>query len=1120
MGVRGLWEIVQSTARPVKVETLGGNRLAVDASIWIYQFLKTTRGSGKKNAHLVGFFRRILKLLFLGIKPVFVFDGVAPELKRKTVARRRERREGRIDSMEKEAKRILAMQLENREQQLHAKRKREDEDDDEYTKGSDLLGSDTKHVMQKLGGSSKKQQLKSDYDLPDLDVNIGQDDRFLTQRELEERKELKNLIPHVAGDGSLDISTTIDFDSDYFRSLPDATKYELLNSARLRSRLRMGHTADQLQRLYPDSESFSKFQVSRVALRNNYTQRLMQLVGMDGDLTLPKEHETIAEINRVSGEKDKQYVMEKNEDGWTLAMHDGGGDRDSPVLIDDEDGEKRSHDFGSYRRKSSLDREERRKFQIKKEEIKEESDDEVWEDVDIDEDDDKKEAIDIDQQILDAGEDLETQQSIMNSLDDDKKAKLAAMTKTLQLKGLDGLGEMDWGAGIFAPAEVEKKEEEKEKELEVEEVPQETYRDQKVWKSEEEATSSTQAESATLVDDDLEAAVDNYTKSTKKKASGEEADEEDESEEKKEETSEAEETKSPQETLPVWFQQSQDGVQSAHKPVTNREEEESDSDEDAGLYYGGGRSYGNTREIVELSDDDEPVVKVKPATTSKAPSKSTSKEPVKPKPASKPAPKPAPPAPTPAKRSETVTLSDSESDAEFESVSIEPEKAEPETTEPEKPAESSGGDIFGSGQLSLEGDIFGTGSLESATVDKPSESTKDVSEPPGVSAAEISKSDLEDTPEADPNHDKSFDNMVLAEEEAVEDMQTSQNLIKNFSREQEEFEKQFKLEEEQAKEMRMALMEELEQINHTQKSRDTTNEEAITQTMIDECQQLLQLFGIPFITAPTEAEAQCATLVNLDLVDGVITEDSDVFLFSSNPRMRVFKNFFNSNKYVECYKTGEIAQTLNLERKDLVDLALLLGSDYTDGLPGIGPVSAMEILAEFKAPEKDTLREFKDWWESQLGERAKKGKGSDTSAFKSKFSKRFLSKLFLSASFPSEKIRMGYLQPSVDDDKTPFKWGHPSLVGLREYLGDTIGGSSIDSLLLPVLQQMNAKQNRQTQILDFLPNGNDTNGSVRIAKALTKIKQRAKDKRDAIRDSDKNNKGRERELERDMDLDD
>lgn len=37
------------------------------------------------NAHVVGFLRRICKLLFYGIKPVFVFDGGAPALKRMTI---------------------------------------------------------------------------------------------------------------------------------------------------------------------------------------------------------------------------------------------------------------------------------------------------------------------------------------------------------------------------------------------------------------------------------------------------------------------------------------------------------------------------------------------------------------------------------------------------------------------------------------------------------------------------------------------------------------------------------------------------------------------------------------------------------------------------------------------------------------------------------------------------------------------------------------------------------------------------------------------------------------------------------------------------------------------------
>ena len=52
-----------------------------------------------------------------------------------------------------------------------------------------------------------------------------------------------------------------------------------------------------------------------------------------------------------------------------------------------------------------------------------------------------------------------------------------------------------------------------------------------------------------------------------------------------------------------------------------------------------------------------------------------------------------------------------------------------------------------------------------------------------------------------------------------------------------------------------------------------------TSGMYGECQELLQMFGLPYIIAPVEAEAQCAWLDNNGLVDGVVTDDNDVFLF-------------------------------------------------------------------------------------------------------------------------------------------------------------------------------------------------------------------------------------------------
>lgn len=81
-----------------------------DASIWIIQFMKAMRddrGDMIRNAHLLGFFRRICKLLFLRIKPVFVFDGGTPALKRRTVIARRRQREQAQSRIRKTAEKLL-----------------------------------------------------------------------------------------------------------------------------------------------------------------------------------------------------------------------------------------------------------------------------------------------------------------------------------------------------------------------------------------------------------------------------------------------------------------------------------------------------------------------------------------------------------------------------------------------------------------------------------------------------------------------------------------------------------------------------------------------------------------------------------------------------------------------------------------------------------------------------------------------------------------------------------------------------------------------------------------------------------------------------------------------------
>lgn len=102
MGVQNLWVLLSPVGRQIELESLERQVLAVDASIWLTQFVKAMRddeGKMIKNAHLIGTFHRVAKLLFFGIRPVFVFDGQTPEIKKRTTSRRRKRQEMQVWSL-------------------------------------------------------------------------------------------------------------------------------------------------------------------------------------------------------------------------------------------------------------------------------------------------------------------------------------------------------------------------------------------------------------------------------------------------------------------------------------------------------------------------------------------------------------------------------------------------------------------------------------------------------------------------------------------------------------------------------------------------------------------------------------------------------------------------------------------------------------------------------------------------------------------------------------------------------------------------------------------------------------------------------------------------------------
>lgn len=258
--------------------------------------------------------------------------------------------------------------------------------------------------------------------------------------------------------------------------------------------------------------------------------------------------------------------------------------------------------------------------------------------------------------------------------------------------------------------------------------------------------------------------------------------------------------------------------------------------------------------------------------------------------------------------------------------------------------------------------------------------------------------------------------------------------------------------------------------------------------MINDVQELLKRFGIPYITAPMEAEAQCAELYKIGLVDGIVTDDSDCFLFGGD---KIYKNMFDQKQYVEFYLQDDLFNKMALTQHKLIELALLLGSDYTEGIKGIGPVQAMEILAEF-----GNLEKFKEWFDKHTKSVA--DKTELTKLQKSLLDRIKKGKLYLPDSFPDKVVEQAYMSPEVDSDKTEFQWGVPDLDQIRSFLMYNLlwTQTEVDEVMVPLVQDMNKKklEGRQSTISEFFPqeyiqSRKELNLGKRLKTAANKLKK-------------------------------
>ena len=109
--------------------------------------------------------------------------------------------------------------------------------------------------------------------------------------------------------------------------------------------------------------------------------------------------------------------------------------------------------------------------------------------------------------------------------------------------------------------------------------------------------------------------------------------------------------------------------------------------------------------------------------------------------------------------------------------------------------------------------------------------------------------------------------------------------------------------------------------------------------------------GIPYVEAKGEGEAQAAYLVSKGDAYAVASQDYDCLLFGAK---RVVRNLaINSNLgNMEYYELRRVLDELKITREQLIDMGILIGTDFCEGLKGIGAKTALKLAHNGKLQEK------------------------------------------------------------------------------------------------------------------------------------------------------------------------
>jgi flap endonuclease-1 len=115
--------------------------------------------------------------------------------------------------------------------------------------------------------------------------------------------------------------------------------------------------------------------------------------------------------------------------------------------------------------------------------------------------------------------------------------------------------------------------------------------------------------------------------------------------------------------------------------------------------------------------------------------------------------------------------------------------------------------------------------------------------------------------------------------------------------------------------------------------------------IVEGSKKLLELMGVPYIQAEGEGEAQASYMVEKDDAWCVGSQDYDCILFGA-PRMVRNLTITGGKANLEMIDLKKVLNELEISREQLVDVAILVGTDFNRGVKGIGAKTGLKLIKE------------------------------------------------------------------------------------------------------------------------------------------------------------------------------